>query len=336
MAATSDVILSLGANRGDRRQNLESGLVRLRESGFSLENVSAVVESPAQLPPGSPSRWNRPYLNLVARGRTALDIQTFFRLSKQIQSELGRDPVESKWAPRDLDIDVVMWDCETVHVNGKTIPDPAVYLKPYVLSPLVHLSPDLVFPDADSKTVLELSCAGPNDFHVPLWMGIINVTPDSFSDGGTHTDLESIQASVQNMIEHGVNIVDIGAESTRPRATPLSAAEEWERLLPALKAVRETVGSELTAPKISVDTYHPETAELAILEGAEIINDVGGLGDGKMLAIARSSGRDFVAMHSVTVPVDPKDSLDPKSDACVIFEDWCINKGESGMRPGWI
>ena len=322
MARKSDVILSLGSNQGDRKYNLHTGLESLRQNGCSINKVSPVVESPAQLPQNSPAAWNRPYLNLVVFGSTSLDIDSFSQLCKKIQTSLGSRDSHNRWAPRDLDIDIVQWGEEVANFNGKVYPDREVFLSPYVLSPLVHMSPGLRFPGSENRTVLELSCSYSRHLHIPLWMGILNITPDSFSDGGSKLESIELHNAAREMVESGVNIIDIGAESTRPNATPLSFGEEWARLRPALEIVQEVCESYLFPPQISIDTYHPETASAALQFGVDIINDVGGLGNESMIEIASSCDATFVAMHSVTVPVDPTKSIDPEANACEVFEEW--------------
>jgi len=103
-------------------------------------------------------------------------------------------------------------------------------------------------------------------------LGVLNVTPDSFSDGGKYMDPDRAFARAVEMEEQGADIIDIGAESTRPESARISAAEELRRLIPVLKRLRD----KLSIP-ISVDTYKAEVAELAIEHGAEIINDPTGL-----------------------------------------------------------
>lgn len=103
-------------------------------------------------------------------------------------------------------------------------------------------------------------------------LGVLNLTPDSFSDGGKYQDPDRAFARALELEEQGADIIDIGAESTRPGAAPISAAEELRRLVPVLKRLR----GRLTIP-ISVDTYKAEVAERAIEHGAEIINDPTGL-----------------------------------------------------------
>jgi len=105
-----------------------------------------------------------------------------------------------------------------------------------------------------------------------LIMGVLNVTPDSFSDGGKYLDPDRAFARAIELEEQGADIIDVGAESTRPGSTRVSAAEELRRLIPVLKRLH----GKLTIP-ISVDTYKAEVAELAITHGAEVINDPTGL-----------------------------------------------------------
>ena len=102
-------------------------------------------------------------------------------------------------------------------------------------------------------------------------MGIVNVTPDSFSDGGKFNTPEEAIRRAKNLIEEGAAIIDIGGESTRPGATPLKWDEEWARVEPVLRGLSSQLKG--TVP-ISIDTYHPETAERAIALGASIVNCV--------------------------------------------------------------
>ena len=104
-------------------------------------------------------------------------------------------------------------------------------------------------------------------------MGIVNVTPDSFSDGGQFFKPEEAIRRAKNLVADGADIIDLGGESTRPGATPIGWEEEWARIEPVLAGLTSSV-SRLKSFRISVDTYHPETAERAIRAGADIINCV--------------------------------------------------------------
>ena len=130
----------------------------------------------------------------------------------------------------------------------------------------------------------------------PIVVGILNVTPDSFSDGGQFESTDAALAQAERMLAEGADAVDIGGESTRPQgARPVSAAEEMARILPTIRAVRGRFASLL----ISVDTTKSEVASAAIAEGADIMNDVSGFRiDPRMGEIAAVTGAGVVLMHS--------------------------------------
>jgi len=125
-----------------------------------------------------------------------------------------------------------------------------------------------------------------------LIMGILNVTPDSFADGGRHNEFDAAVARGLEMIAEGVDIIDIGGESTRPGAERVSEAEEIARTIPVITELAKQ------GVKISIDTMRAGTAEAAIKAGASIINDVsGGLADPLMLQTAARLGVPYIAMH---------------------------------------
>ena len=123
-------------------------------------------------------------------------------------------------------------------------------------------------------------------------MGIVNVTPDSFSDGGRHDTTEAAVAHGRLLLEQGADLVDIGGESTRPGATRPLVAEELDRVVPVIREL--AAGGAL----VSVDTMRAEVAEAALEAGARIVNDVsGGLADPRILAVVAASDASYVAMH---------------------------------------
>jgi dihydropteroate synthase len=124
------------------------------------------------------------------------------------------------------------------------------------------------------------------------------------------------------MIEAGVHIIDFGAESTRPGATPLTADAEWSRLAPVLTGAIARLGGDPLRPALSVDTYHVTVAERALALGVDMINDVGGLTDPGMLALAAESGARFVAMHNLGLPADPGLTLATDRSATDQVEAW--------------
>jgi dihydropteroate synthase len=128
----------------------------------------------------------------------------------------------------------------------------------------------------------------------PLIMGILNLTPDSFSDGGRFEGLESARAQAQKLQQGGADILDVGAESTRPGHTAVPADEEWRRLAPALGALVEEI-----ALPFSIDTYKAQTARRALALGVSVVNDVWGLQrDPAMADTVAEAGAGLVVMHN--------------------------------------
>jgi dihydropteroate synthase len=130
-----------------------------------------------------------------------------------------------------------------------------------------------------------------------LVMGVLNATPDSFSDGGTFTDVESAVSRGVAMTAEGADIIDIGGESTRPGAEAVSVAGEMERVIPVIKEL----SGKISVP-ISIDTSKAEVADAAMKAGARIINDVSGLGDPAMADVVRQTGAGLVIMHMKGTP----------------------------------
>jgi dihydropteroate synthase len=134
----------------------------------------------------------------------------------------------------------------------------------------------------------------------PLIMGILNVTPDSFSDGGKYTGINDALKQVERMLAEGVDIIDIGGESTRPGSDSVSATEQILRVIPVLTAIRQQLNSTIL---ISIDTTSSEVAKAALEAGANIINDVSaGQEDEAILAIAAKSDVPIILMHRQGAP----------------------------------
>jgi dihydropteroate synthase len=127
-------------------------------------------------------------------------------------------------------------------------------------------------------------------------MGVLNVTPDSFSDGGRWLDVDAAVAHGAEMVERGAAIVDVGGESTRPGAEPVTEAEEVRRVVPVIERLSR-LPAHGAAFVISADTMKHSVARAAVAAGAAIINDVGGLRDDAMLAAVKDTGAAAVVMH---------------------------------------
>ncbi len=154
-----------------------------------------------------------------------------------------------------------------------------------------------------------------------LIMGIVNVTPDSFSDGGDNFSAENAVKTAVLMEQHGADIIDFGAQSTRPGYTAISAEEEWQRLAP----VFELLKGKINIP-VSVDTFYPFVAENVLQAGAHIINDVSGVISPEMAQIVKNTCAGWIIMHNGDGGVDEVKEFFKKS--AVEIEKEGINKNQ--------
>ena len=166
-------------------------------------------------------------------------------------------------------------------------------------------------------------------------MGVINVTPDSFYDGGRYTGAETAAAHAVELERDGADYIDVGAESSRPGANSIGLHEELRRLLPALEAIGNRVRA-----RISVDTYRAETARRALELGATMVNDITALrGDPAMAEVVAEAGCDCVLMHMLGTPKTMQRAPayeDVVSDICAFFEERLDRAARAGLDPARI
>ena len=160
-----------------------------------------------------------------------------------------------------------------------------------------------------------------------LLMGIVNVTPDSFSDGGDHFSPDDAVKCALELERDGADIIDIGGQSTRPGHTPVTDKEEWQRLEPVLERLKGT----LSVP-VSVDTYYPFVAEKSLQAGAHIINDVSGVINHQMAEVVKNFGAGWVIMHNGHgTPKDIKTFFENSVQECqklgISQEQICLDMG---------
>jgi dihydropteroate synthase/2-amino-4-hydroxy-6-hydroxymethyldihydropteridine diphosphokinase len=293
-----------------------------------IEAVSPVYETPPWGPVEQPD-----YYNLCLRGETALGAADLLAAVKAIETAMGRSEAV-RYGPRLIDIDVLFYDDLVLDRIGLTIPHPRVQERSFVLVPLSDIAPDLMHPvlrqtitalreqappAAIQRVDIRLWPGGPDGSEpgrsewrrsMPFrWgartyvMGILNVTPDSFSGDGLASRDEIVSAALaqaRQFVADGADILDVGGESTRPGSTPVTADEEMARILPVIRALRREMDA-----VISVDTYRAAVAEAALAAGADWVNDVWGLRmDPEMGPLAAHTGCPVILMHNRSKPKD--------------------------------
>jgi dihydropteroate synthase len=154
-------------------------------------------------------------------------------------------------------------------------------------------------------------------------VGIINLTPDSFSDGGKFADTGAVLAAISRMIGQGARVIDIGAESTRPGALPVSPGEEWRRLESVLTALN---GIRQPGVVFSLDTRHAENATKALELGMDWINDVTGFISPLMINAVKASPCALVMMHSLGVPANQAITLPQNADVIDTVNRWAKDR----------
>ncbi|HVE44008.1 MAG TPA: dihydropteroate synthase [Gammaproteobacteria bacterium] len=343
------VILGLGSNRGNKLHHLRSALSAIKNiAQLEVKQVSPVYVSDALLPDNAPLDWDTPYLNLAVRCETSLTPFALLHILKDIQHVIGGHVEKRHWGPRIIDIDILAWDQLSLQDPILTIPHRELENRPFALWPLADVAPFWVAP---SQTQTATQCvakwgsrfSGEAPFHTrqiaqrvdgPEWVGIINLTTDSFSDGGYFIDTTKALEQAAHLLESGATVLDIGAQATSPGAQILTPQEEWERLAPILMGIKTLDSFEDLSPTISVDTYHPEVAALAIAQGADWINDVGGLDHPEMRALIATHAVDCVMMHHLSLPADPSHTLAHHENPVPIIYDWAVKRIALAQEAG--
>ncbi len=345
------VYLGLGCNLGNRLSQLHEAVHALcfaPGAPLTGAEVSSVFESPALLPAGAPAQWDLPYLNLCVSGRTSLDPVELLAFTQRLERRLGRRPSE-RWAPRLMDIDVLDLESDSgergkVAGGSPVIPHPEIPRRDFVLLPLIQVAPQWRHPgntlsaaemlsqlDQERRAV-EWVLPRPSFFRTPLLMGILNITPDSFSDGGVHEGAASAALAARTMLEGGAAVLDLGAESTRPGSVPVSEEEEWRRLAPVFESLAEDPLCR-NAP-LSIDTRHGAVALRAVEHGARWINDVTGFEREPMMEAAARSDARLVCMHSLGIPPSRDRVLDPRRDVIGQLHHYFEERLEAFSRAG--
>ncbi len=335
----TDVVLGLGTNLGNRLAHLRRAVraLRAKASELLVDAISPIYESDALVPPDAPPDWRHPYLNLALRARFSGSVGDLLDLAKATERTLGRKPAP-RWAPREADIDILAFGLERHDHPKISVPHAGLTERPFALLPLADVWPDWRFPEGTPFAGLRARTAagrwmGDAD-RVPFrtrrsglslteLVGILNLTPDSFSDGGLWTDPDRAVVHAETLVEAGATVLDLGAESTRPGGKAVAPDEEWSRLEPALTRIVAHRSGEL---RISVDTRHSETARRALDAGADWINDVTGFADQAMRDAVRASRADLVAMHSLGIPPTRTITLPLDADPVAEIVRWATDR----------
>lgn len=304
------VYLAFGTNVGHRAANLRQALASLSPQ-IQVYRVSPVYETEPWGFTDQPA-----FFNQVIEAKTDLAPADLLAKLKEIEVRLGRQPTFRN-GPRLIDLDVLLYDDLVLQQERLSIPHPGMTTRAFVLVPLADIAPELLHPST-GQTIRELlaqvDTSGVKRIMQKLppfglrtfIMGVLNITPDSFSGDGILQSTDPVETALEQarrFIAAGVDILDVGGESTRPGALVVGEEEERERVVPIVTALAREVRSLDRPVLISVDTYKAGVAEEALRSGADWINDTWGLrADPRMGEVIAEAGAPVVIMHNRLKP----------------------------------
>ncbi|KAF2196752.1 folic acid synthesis protein-like protein [Delitschia confertaspora ATCC 74209] len=312
--------IALGSNLGDRVSEIERSCNLMDASGeIHVLRTSSLWETKAMYVLDQDN-----FVNGVCEIETSLSPIELLDQLQSIEKTMKRVKVIDK-GPRNIDLDILLYDEITFSNDRLQVPHALMLEREFVLRPLCELIPSQAPPTSPFNTFSDYLKALPapeipispmtplapslspitaNHTHRKTHvMSILNLTPDSFSDGGKnyHVDTSVLTTTMKSHIAAGATILDLGGQSTRPGAVQVSAEEELARVLPAIDLIRSI--PEATNIAISVDTYRSDVAAAAIQKGADIVNDVSaGLMDERMLGTMAELGCTVCLMHMRGTP----------------------------------
>lgn len=311
--------IGAGSNSDDRSSALLHALNKLRQQTTVL-SLAPILETPPLLPATSPEAWYKPYLNTVFKIKWSSSPVQLLEILKNIERDCGRKLTE-RWAPRSLDLDILCADRdEPLQLDHLQIPHSQVLNRTFTLNPLVHLNSDL---QLYKKTAIHHLRAQKKT--IPYVMAILNCTPDSFSTSTAEKNTDTL-TTFKKYLKQNIPFIDIGAESTRPGAHPVTSDIEIDRLRPILE-YWQAQKAEYPWTQLSIDTRHTKTAAYALTHGVTVLNDVSHLQDPEMLELAHDFSH-VIFMHSLTVPANSQIHLDTKTPAVEQILQWCEEKLE--------
>ncbi|CAN6226112.1 unnamed protein product [Urochloa humidicola] len=319
-SADQEIVIAMGSNVGDRVGTFDRALQMMKSSGVNITRHACLYETAPAYVTDQPR-----FLNSAVRGTTKLGPHELLKKLKEIEKDIGRIG-GIRYGPRPIDLDILLYGNSQIDSEALIVPHERIHERPFVLAPLVDLLGTSCDDGIETSWHSLSKCSGgffeswnklggesiigtegikrvlPVGDRLLDWcertlvMGILNLTPDSFSDGGKFQQVEAAISQAKLLISQGADIIDIGAQSTRPFAKRLSPNEELERLVPVLDEITKI--PEMEGKLLSVDTLYADVASEAVKRGVHMINDVsGGKLDPRILKVAAELGVPYVVMH---------------------------------------
>lgn len=334
------IYISLGSNFGNRLDYLRKAVRLLKDLYFTDLKCSIILETKALQPIGAPADWGKPFLNMIVWGHSTLSPIELLKGLKEIEHKLGRPTNYKKWAPRTIDLDILLWDDVLLNTADIMIPHPELLNRFFLVHLMALINPFYRHP-ITHKTFGEIANNIPNinecfqnSFVLfPQLVGIVNITLDSFSDGGLYIKPDhAIQRSME-LATQGASMIELGAQSTRPNNTNILTSEmEYNRLATVLEGLHDLMNMN----SISIDSYCDEVI-LKTLDNYPVtwINDVKGDLKNSTLQKIAQQGCKFVAMHSLSIPQRKEINLPHNYSPVFYLTEWAKKKIRHLLQCGF-
>ncbi|KAK4235286.1 Dihydropteroate synthase-like protein [Achaetomium macrosporum] len=314
--------IALGSNMGDRIGWIEKACNEMDARGIRVKRTSSLWETE----PMYVLDQDR-FVNGACEVETTLEPLELLDALQDIERSMGRKKLIDK-GPRNIDLDILLYENLQFDHERLKIPHVGIPEREFVLRPLAELIPNkpidpsrpwrltVDYLDALPPSKTPLTTMTPlSSHHPPIQalnpsrkthvMAILNMTPDSFSDGGANSPLDpsALHQTITTLLDAGATMIDVGGQSTAPGAPEIPLEEELARVIPAIKLIRSSSTFTSRPVLISVDTYRAAVAEAAVAAGADIVNDVsGGSMDPAMLPTVARLGATICLMHMRGTP----------------------------------
>jgi 2-amino-4-hydroxy-6-hydroxymethyldihydropteridine diphosphokinase/dihydropteroate synthase len=329
MAITSgknQCILSIGSNAiGSKFEKIESSLALLSQiNSTRIKDISSVYKTKPMVKtfPDSISECEE-FLNLVCIIETSISNPSdMLAYIEKIETQLGKIHTKQKtWKAREIDIDILSWNNEYFNDENIMIPHYDMHNRSFILDPLSELCENINTQIGSINLLRHRLSLKERQSQKML---IVNVTPNSFSDGGEMMQHEALHKKISSAFENYVQIIDIGAQATSPNKVQIDKNTEISRLIPAFDIINDLKKKyKYIRPKISLDSYNYDVIKF-ILEkyDIDIINDVSGCRDARIIKLAIDYNKKYVLQHSLTIPTDKNIIIPIDSNPIETLNQW--------------
>ena len=324
------VYISLGSNIGNRFYYLQQAKEQIIKL-LKRCQLSIIIETEAILQKNAPSDWNTPYLNMVISGFFDGHAEALLKELENIEFQIGKRKTNKTWAPRVIDLDILLFGEQVINTNNLTIPHKELLNRPFLLHLLAMMDCNLKTPNT-KQYVSDISAQNYLNNKIKFTsshtltsclFGIINLTTDSFASSDNTINYEQSLQKTINMAREGATVIDIGAQATNLNAKTITTEEEMHRITVFLDMLNDYQSKHHYPFNISIDTFNEEVIKNIINKyNILYINSVTDKISIKTLKLISQSNTGIIITHSSNIPVSKQDFPPHKVDILDTVIQW--------------